>query len=136
MKSIEITEIKLDSSELTANELASAQNINTDKNPDIIVNGIQIPEEDILQEMQYHPADDQREAMINAAEALIIVEVLKQRCDQLGIKSENGAALSEDEMLAELMAQEVQVPTITFEECERYFEANREKFHHLPYFRS
>ena len=96
--------------------------------PDILVNGAAINEAQILAEMQYHPADNQRDATIAAAEALVIVELLKQRCEQLDIKNEDGSELTDDQMLAELMQREVQVPAISDEECQRYFSANPDKF--------
>lgn len=96
--------------------------------PDILVNGAAINEVQILAEMQYHPADNQRDATIAAAEALVIVELLKQRCEQLGVKNDDGSELTDDQMLAELMQREVQVPAISDEECQRYFTANPDKF--------
>lgn len=102
------------------------------KNPDVIVNGVHITEQAILEEMQYHPADDQRDAMINAAEALVIVELLRQRCNDLGVKNDNGSELTDDEMLAALMAEDVQVPVVSEDECERYFQANPDKFMTSP----
>ncbi|WP_420590088.1 peptidylprolyl isomerase [Bacterioplanoides sp.] len=96
--------------------------------PDILVNDTAINEAQILAEMQYHPADNQRDATIAAAEALVIVELLKQRCEQLDIKNEDGSELTDDQMLAELMQREVQVPAISDEECQRYFTANPDKF--------
>ena len=96
--------------------------------PDILVNGKAITEAQILAEMQYHPADNQRDATIAAAEALVIVELLKQRCEQLDVKNEDGSELTDDQMLAELMQREVQVPDISDEECQRYFSANPDKF--------
>lgn len=96
--------------------------------PDILVNGTAISEAQILAEMQYHPADNQRDATIAAAEALVIIELIKQRCEQLGIKTDDGSELTDDQMLAELMQREVQVPAISDEECQRYFTANPDKF--------
>lgn len=96
--------------------------------PDILVNGAAINEAQILAEMQYHPADNQRDATIAAAEALVIVELLKQRCEQLDVKNDDGSELTDDQMLAELMQREVQVPAISDEECQRYFSANPDKF--------
>ena len=96
--------------------------------PDILVNGTAISEAQILAEMQYHPADNQRDATIAAAEALVIVELLKQRCEQFEVKNDDGSELTDDQMLAELMQREVQVPAISDEECQRYFSANPDKF--------
>jgi len=101
--------------------------INTDQNPDIYVNGININEADILQEMQYHPATDQRSAMIVAAESLIITELFKQRCLALNLINENDKK-TEDELCELLVAAEVDLPRTSDDECERYYEANKERF--------
>jgi peptidyl-prolyl cis-trans isomerase C len=50
----------------------------------INVNQATITEQHILTEMQYHPADSQRNAMMKAAESLIISELLRQRAAELG----------------------------------------------------
>ena len=101
--------------------------INTDQNPDIYINGVNIDEAAILAEMQYHPAEDQRSAMIVAAESLIITELFKQRCEKLGLLKDNDK-LTEDELTELLVDHEVDIPRISDEECERYYEANLERF--------
>ncbi len=75
----------------TLEDAISITTINTDKNPDIYINGVNISEADILAEMQYHPAQDQRSAMIVAAESLIITELFKQRCQTLGLIDSNAS---------------------------------------------
>lgn len=101
--------------------------INTDQNPDIYVNGVNITEADILQEMQYHPATDQRSAMIVAAESLIITELFKQRCLELGLINADDKK-TEDELCEMLVTQEVDLPRTSDAECERYYEANKKRF--------
>lgn len=103
------------------------QSINTDQNPDIYINGVNIDEAAILAEMQYHPAADQRNAMIVAAESLIITELFKQRCEKLGLVKDN-EKLTEDQLTELLVDHEVDIPRISDEECERYYEANLERF--------
>ena len=101
--------------------------ISTDQTPDIYINGVNITESDILQEMQYHPATDQRSAMIVAAESLIITELFKQRCLALNLINEDEKR-TEDELCELLVAQEVDIPRTSDDECERYYEANQERF--------
>lgn len=103
------------------------KSINTDQTPDIYINGVNITESDILQEMQYHPATDQRNAMIVAAESLIITELFKQRCLKLDLIKE-GENHSEDELCEMLVDKEVAIPRTSDDECERYYEANKERF--------
>ena len=47
--------------------------------PIVRVNGVEISSTAIAQEMQYHPADSQREVVFLAAQALVLQELLKQR---------------------------------------------------------
>ena len=101
--------------------------INTDQTPDIYINGVNITEADILQEMQYHPATDQRNAMIVAAESLIITELFRQCCLELGLIQTDDKH-TEDELCEMLVDKEVDIPRTSDAECERYYEANQERF--------
>lgn len=100
----------------------------------ITVNQQTISESQILQEMQYHPAADHRAAMVNAAESLIIGELLQQRADNLNIQVElhDGALKTEEQqqnaLLEKLIAEEVSIPTATEQECEHYYQQNKAKF--------
>lgn len=99
----------------------------------ITVNQQTISESQILQEMQYHPAADHRAAMVDAAESLIIGELLQQRADNLNIQVElNDRALKTEEqqnaLLDKLIAEEVSIPTATEQECEHYYQHNKAKF--------
>ena len=98
----------------------------TDINHQITVNGQLLSEETILQEMQHHPAENQRDAMIKASEALIINELLKQRCEQLGI--EVSADDNNDDHIEKLIAQEIDYPQASDEDCQQYYQANPNKF--------
>jgi peptidyl-prolyl cis-trans isomerase C len=99
----------------------------------IQVNQTQIPEKDILAEMQYHPASSQREAMLKSAEALIIAELLRQRAKTLGLDVNNdGALTSQDDFLEKLLAQEVEIPTASQQECEQYYRLNPGRFASSP----
>ncbi len=59
--------------------------------PRIRVNGVLIEPEALALELQYHPAAEQSEAMFLAAQALVIRELLQQRCVELGLTVEAGA---------------------------------------------
>ena len=99
--------------------------------PDIRVNGVVIDEDAILAEMQYHPASDQREAMIQAAQSLVIFELMKQRCHELNLLSDIREP-SEEQLVEALMQVEIPAPQLSELECERYFEANQDKFASSP----
>ncbi len=51
------------------------------------VNGIEISSTAIAQEMQYHPAESQREVVFLAAQALVLQELLKQRAAEIDFRS-------------------------------------------------
>lgn len=100
----------------------------------ITVNHTTISEAQILHEMQYHPAEDHRAAMINAAESLIIGELFTQRLHVLGLDS----PMLHDEQLSDeqkqnaalnlLIEKEVAIPKASEQECEHYYTQNMTKF--------
>lgn len=99
----------------------------------ITVNQTQIPEDKILVEMQYHPAESRREAMFGAAESLIIGELFRQRAKALGIAvSDDTVESSDEDFIEALIDKEVATPEATEEDCRKYFEANPGKFETSP----
>lgn len=99
----------------------------------IRVNETKIEEKAVLEEMQYHPAESQRDAMLKAAEALIIGELLKQRARSLGFEVTSAKAqVTEEDYLDRLIAEEVHVPEANEQEIATYFEQNRSKFTTSP----
>lgn len=92
--------------------------------PPVWVGDVNIPAEDIAREMQYHQADSVEEAQLQAARALVVRELLRQRCDELGWEVED----SEEAALAALLDTELDVPEPAEADCQRYFEANAERF--------
>ncbi|WP_209327955.1 peptidylprolyl isomerase [Pseudoalteromonas sp. PA2MD11] len=100
----------------------------------ITVNNHTISESDILHEMQYHPANDHRAAMVNAAESLIIGELLQQRASHLKLTdhaNKGSSTLSEqqqNDLLNQLIKKEVFIPTASEQECKHYYNQNKAKF--------
>lgn len=106
---------------------------NQSKTPSIWVNGIEISDGQIAAEMQYHPAATQREAMLKAAETLIIGELLRQRARDLGLPvSEDKVLASDDDFIDALFAAEVPIPEASDEECQRYYQARPQRFMSSP----
>ncbi len=96
----------------------------------ITVNSIAIDEPAIYAEMQYHQAEDQREAMIKAGESLIVAELLRQRAKTLGLINESN---TEDESFSELLfSEDLDYPEANSEDCEQYFRNNTNKFASSP----
>lgn len=99
----------------------------------IQVNNATITEQAISEETQYHPADSKEAAMKQAAEALIIGELLKQRARDLGIKVTSAkASAAEHDYIEQLIDKDVYIPEADDEECEQYFKSNRERFTTSP----
>lgn len=96
---------------------------------DITVNGVAITDEQINTEMQYHPAPAMLDARYQAMRALVVRELLVQRAAKLGIKSDNI-----DDMVDALLLKEVSIPEMSDEECERYYNNNKARFHTSPLF--
>ena len=105
---------------------------------DITVNGQLILESEILAEAQYHPAESPGKALREAAQALVIRELLWQEANNKGKKGENNSQqkgkteTQKDLAIKELIDSEVQIPTATEEETLRYFKKNRKKFRTDP----
>ncbi len=106
----------------------------------ISVNGVSIPEADVLAEAQNHPAENPGGALRAAAEALVIRELLWQEAKRLDIdvssvRDEAGRMETErDAAIRLLMEREVQAPLATEEECRRYYDRHPEKFRTEPLF--
>lgn len=99
----------------------------------IYVNEATIADKAVLEEMQYHPAVSQREALFKAAETLIIGELLQQRATALGLAvTPANSKASHEDYLEQLIAADVHIPEATDAECRTYFAQNREKFTTSP----
>nr|NUR37332.1 peptidylprolyl isomerase [Sphingomonas sp.] len=89
----------------------------------ISVNGVTIAQDAIGREMQHHPAPSRDEAERQAATALVVRELLLQRVSEREI----GGA-TEDERIANLIEEEINVPEPTDEEIARYYRRNGLQF--------
>ena len=100
----------------------------------VSVNGVAIPEADILAEAQQHPAKSPGKALIQAANALVIRELMLQEARTLAIepiqeKQPNGKVETvEDALIRTLIEQEIQTPVTTQEERRRYYQSNKKAF--------
>jgi peptidyl-prolyl cis-trans isomerase C len=90
----------------------------------IALNGVEITEAAILEEMAHHSgAPSPRDA---AARALAIRELLLQRARPLGLEPDGEGA--DDAAIDALIAREVRTPEPTDSECLRYYESHRQQF--------
>lgn len=102
--------------------------------PGITVNGIKISPEQINAEVQYHPAETLPEAKYQAMQALVIRELLIQRAVFSCLCSRQSALEDPDAAIEKLLKREVHVPEPNREECERYYERNKDRFVTRPLF--
>ncbi len=100
----------------------------------ISVNGVEISDNEIGHELQYHPAADEHEALNAAINALIVRQVLLQEAARLGLdKAAAVASETEDEAtIRALIEQEITLPTASDDDCRQYFSTNRQKFQTTP----
>jgi peptidyl-prolyl cis-trans isomerase C len=107
---------------------------------EIAVNGVAIPESEILAEAQNHPAGNPGAALRAAAQALVVRELLWQEAQRLQLAAApagDGTGRQEticDAAIRDLIEREVQVPTATGEECRRYYDRHPKKFRTEPLF--
>lgn len=102
--------------------------------PNVSVNQNQIDGDRISAEMQYHPADSRRGAMVKATQALVISEVVRQRAVDLGIWPEDMALEShqEETLIEQLIEADAHLPSASKTECEHFYQTNKDKFRTAP----
>lgn len=100
--------------------------------PQIRVNQTLISADAIAREMQYHPAESRDEAAFNAAQALVIRELLRQRADALGLHLPEEQDPQEEQVLNELISREVPLPSADEASLQRFYAANPSRFCSAP----
>lgn len=93
----------------------------------ISVNGQPIGEPEILAEMQYHPAPSRDVAYAEAAEALVVRELLLQRAAAVGL-TWTETPESEEQAIETLLARELKLPDADPTAVRRYYDNNRAKY--------
>ena len=97
----------------------------------IYVNQVEITDDEVHREMQYHPAASVEEARHYAAQALVIRQLLQQEAKEKRVfANETGTASQDvvDDAIEVLLEQEVSVPEADEVTCARYYEQNMERF--------
>ncbi len=90
----------------------------------ISVNGVEITDDDVQQELPHHAAAPN--PLQAATEALVLRQALLQATQQAGLVARN--ANEEDALIERLLAREVKAPTPTEEECRRYYDNHPARF--------
>lgn len=97
----------------------------------VFVNNVEITDDEVFAEMQYHPAENVAEAQYQAALALTIRELLCQEAVRLGITppaESDDTEIIREYLVSTLLEQKISVPTPKDEECERYYQRNSSIF--------
>jgi peptidyl-prolyl cis-trans isomerase C len=103
--------------------------------PGVSVNGVPIPEREIAQEMQYHPAGSRGQAYLLAARALVVRELLLQRAAAKGIgevTAVSDAETSDEARIRSLFELEITTPQADESACRKYYESNPQRFRTAP----
>lgn len=93
--------------------------------PVIRVGEVEFGEADIARETPFHPSASLAEAQLQAARALVVRELLRQRAEALGLSLRDA---DDDRTLALLLEHELPVPEPDEAACRRFFEHHRERF--------
>ena len=97
----------------------------------IFVNKVEIKEEEVGQEMQYHPADTQERAWQLAAQSLVVRQLLLQQAVESGLYQDTGSTTpgeQEEHIIDQLLEQDVSVPEADEATCQRFYDSHPDSF--------
>ncbi|OLY44695.1 peptidylprolyl isomerase [Bartonella apis] len=113
---------------------------------EVSVNGIVIPEVDILQEAQNHPAQTPGEALLEAARSLVIRELLWQEAKNKNLVPDNEDSTREDSVgednagednsrqtkldaaISALLESEIKTPEASEDDCKAFYDRDPSRF--------
>lgn len=98
---------------------------------EIKVNGTVITPDQVVCEMQFHAAESPEVAIQKSSEVLIIQELLMQKAKELGLDKdvpEDSETPKQEAIIAKLIEQEAKKPLVMENECEKYYNENKEHF--------
>ena len=103
---------------------------------EVSVNGVVIPEADILQEAQNHPARTPGEALLEAARSLVIRELLWQEAKNKNLVPDNEDSAGQDNArqtkldaaISALLESEIKTPEASEEDCKAFYERDPSRF--------
>jgi len=94
----------------------------------LYVNKTEITDDDVFNEMQFHPAQSREAARDEAAKALLIRELLKQEAIEQGLLTGNPDQEAVEKGVLELLEVKVASPASSEEACRRYYDQNIQRF--------
>ncbi|WLT08808.1 peptidylprolyl isomerase [Bartonella apihabitans] len=108
---------------------------------EVSVNGVVIPEVDILQEAQNHPAQTPGEALLEAARSLVIRELLWQEAKDKNLVPDNEDSIGKDSIgedntrqtkldaaISALLESEIKTPEASEEDCKAFYDRDPSRF--------
>ncbi|KGM52289.1 rotamase [Lysobacter concretionis Ko07 = DSM 16239] len=98
----------------------------------LFVGDAPISEAEIAQEMQHHRAITPEHSRADAARALVVRELLRREVERLGLAAEAepvGRESAEEAQIRVLLEREIEDRVPSEDDCLRYYEQNRERFH-------
>lgn len=98
----------------------------------VFVNQVEISEDEIAREMQYHPAPSQEQAWRLAAHSLVVRELLLQQAasNELFDQGEPLEKQKEAEVIDQLLQHDVTVPEADEATCRRFYDGRPTSFVH------
>ena len=97
----------------------------------VMINGVEISDDAVFNEMQYHPAESAEDAKMAAAQSLVIQELLRQEAGKQGYLSDDAGLEDTDAVEAavmQLIEAEVTCPEADIQTCRHYYDVNLERF--------
>ncbi len=94
----------------------------------IYVNTVEIDDDAVFKEMQFHPAHNREAARDEAAKALVIQELLRQQAVESGMLKETAEPDAIEAAALQLMETQVTTPAADSAACRRYYDQNIERF--------
>ena len=94
----------------------------------LYVNKTEITDDAVFSEMQHHAAPTREAARDEAAKALLIRELLRQRAVEGGFLAADADDEAIEKGIMVLLEEEVAAPAATEEACRRYYDQNIQRF--------
>lgn len=94
----------------------------------LYVNNMEITDDAVFAEMQHHAARSREIARDEAAKALLIRELLRQRAVEVGFLADDANSKEVEVATILLLEKEVAAPAASEEACRRYYDQNVQRF--------
>jgi hypothetical protein len=97
----------------------------------IMVNKVRITDQEIGQEMQYHPAPSQQQAWHMAAQSLMVRQLLLQQVASNGLRGDIETSTpfeQEEDLIDQLLERDVSVPEADEATCRRFYDSHPASF--------